>query len=135
MGNDDRNNCNIGFIKKDNEYRLSPLFDNGLIVNDPAIDKHLYSQGISKDKFENNYSNDVIEEFFLSKRYGYLLADELEKLNITDLYSLIDDINVKYKYEFDTDYELYVLKRLDKNLRVLNEYKKEFYDESKMLRK
>ncbi len=125
LANNDRNESNIGFIYKDHKYRVAPIFDNGLIVNDKSINEHIYCQGISNDLFntENNY---VIVEF-LSSEYSNYLVDELEKLSMEDLYSLVEEINNKYAYNFDKSYEELVLKKLDKNLNTLNDYKNMYH--------
>lgn len=125
LANDDRHEGNTGFIYKGSKYRLAPLFDNGNIVSDLCLRNQIYCQGISNDLFddENNY---VIIEF-LSSKYAKYLVEELEKLSINDLLSLVNEINEKYEYKFDIRYEQQMVEQLGENLNKLNDLKNKYY--------
>lgn len=125
LANDDRHLDNAGFIKKGIHYRIAPLFDNGLIVSDTAINNQIYAQGVSNDLYDC-YNNYVIEEFLCSK-YSKILVEELNKLSFEDLFNLVKDINANYKYKFDLDYETDVLDKLNTNLDNLNKLKRKYY--------
>ncbi len=134
MANSDRNHGNTGFIKKGNNYRFSPLFDNEDIISSNAIDEHIYSFSVVNRKFDGLH-HDTIIDFFNNKNYGYLLSDAIDNFNLEDLYDLVEEINQIYPNKFDKDYEIHVLSELKRNLQILKEYRYDYYNESKMLRR
>jgi hypothetical protein len=133
LANDDRHEENTGFIKKGRKFRIAPIFDNGFIASDFAIENHSYSEGISNKK-SDEFRQDVIQEFFQNKKYAKYLAEELEKLSFMDLCSLVEDINRKYPYKFNEAYEQTILKELERNINTLNECKEYYYHPKRLTR-
>jgi hypothetical protein len=134
LGNSDRNVKNIGFIKSGDNYSIAPIFDNEEIANTLAIDEHSYSFDVTNRKFDG-LNHDTIIDLFKNKNYGYYLSDALNVFSLYDLYDLVDNINSLYPNCFDKDFEIFILDEIKRNIKILKEYKYEYYDESKMLRK
>jgi len=110
LGNFDRHGNNWGFLKKENKYRLAPIFDNGsclfpnlvnedkmrLVIRDEKeIDKRVYDFPTSQIKLDGNKSS----------YYGVISSlkyDEINKallkiyplIDLDKIYSLIQDISI-----------------------------------------
>ena len=134
LGNGDRHEDNIGFIKNKNKYSIAPIFDNGNIGKDVAVFQHIYSQGLDNRKYDPTSISDTIYEIFMNKKYGKILATYLEKYSFKDFEEIVKSINEEYTYEFDKEYEIFLLNRLKSNLKILNEFKVDFYDSKRLKR-
>ena len=145
-------NNNIPLKKFNNNYNYN--YSNTEIkdeINDyiePNRNKYNFKY---KSKDELNYSerkdykkntnifdglnHDSIIDFFKNKNYGYLLSDAIDNFNLEDLYDLVEELNQIYPNKFDKDYEIHVLSELKRNLQILKEYRYDYYNEAKMLRR
>lgn len=106
LGNFDRHGANWGFIKKDNAYRLAPVFDNGSclypkivddaemlrIANDPEeIERRIFSFPTSQIRLDNHKSS--YYEIVSSLRFP-LCNEALERIcpriDLTSLIGIIE---------------------------------------------
>ena len=126
--NSDRHDENLGFIrtKQGNRFRISPIFDNGLICSLPSVRDHIYFQGLSNKGYDNKY-NDVVEEFFTTPEYADYLVNMLDKVSLKELCSIIREINEEYPNTFEGDHEFNIYSELNNNLNSIKYLKKEFY--------
>lgn len=110
IGNFDRHGANWGFLKKDNQYSLAPVFDNGSclfpnlndedemlkIINDEEqIDLRVYKFPISQIKLNNNKSSyfEVISSLQFEE-INRALIKIYPMINLGKIFNLIDDISV-----------------------------------------
>lgn len=110
IGNFDRHGANWGFLKKDNQYSLAPVFDNGSclfpnlndedemlkIINDEEqIDLRVYNFPTSQIKLNNNKSSyfEVISSLQFEE-INKALIKIYPMINLGKIFNLIDDISV-----------------------------------------
>lgn len=108
LANFDRHGSNWGFIKKDNKYRLSPIFDNGSclfpqlntdekikeVLNNPEeIDRRIYQFPTSQVKYKGKKSSyyEVISSLAFEECNKALIRIT-ERINFTKINKLIDSI-------------------------------------------
>lgn len=109
LGNFDRHGGNWGFIKKNDKYRLAPVFDNGsclypnmvdedmmrIIINDEnEINRRVYSFPTSQIKlnYEKSSYFDVISSLKF-KEVNLALDRIVPKINLEKINDLIDSIS------------------------------------------
>lgn len=110
IGNFDRHGANWGFLKKDNKYKLAPVFDNGsclfpnltdegkmkyIIDNEEEINERVYHFPTSQIKLNGKKSSYF--EVISSLKYNYINNALLKIYPLIDLDSinkLIDDIDI-----------------------------------------
>ena len=108
IANFDRHGSNWGFIKKDNKYRLSPIFDNGsslfpqlntdekieAVLNDQAeIDQRIYKFPTSHIKVQNRKSSYF--EVISSRQFeacNEALKRIVPRVDLARINDIIDDI-------------------------------------------
>lgn len=83
VNNTDRHLKNFGFLKKGNEIRFSPIYDNGLALGSHLDDDELESEDIEDLLFDCDYA----KCFDTSNR---------RQLNLVDYYEL--NINIDYEF-------------------------------------
>ena len=110
IGNFDRHGANWGFLKKDNQYSLAPVFDNGSclfpnlndedemlkIINDEEqINLRVYKFPTSQIKLNNNKSSyfEVISSLQFEE-INKALIKIYPMINLEKIFHLIDDIDV-----------------------------------------
>ena len=110
IGNFDRHGANWGFLKKDNQYSLAPVFDNGSclfpnlndedemlkIINDEEqIDLRVYKFPTSQIKLNNNKSSyfEVISSLQFEE-INRALIKIYPMINLEKIFNLIDDVGV-----------------------------------------
>lgn len=110
IGNFDRHGANWGFLKKDNQYSLAQVFDNGSclfpnlndedemlkIINDEEqIDLRVYKFPTSQIKLNNNKSSyfEVISSLQFEE-INKALIKIYPMINLGKIFNLIDDISV-----------------------------------------
>lgn len=108
LGNFDRHGANWGFLKKNNKYKLAPVFDNGsclypsmtdenemlAIINDEnEINRRIYTFPTSQIKLNNNKSSyyDVINSLMYSECNKALLRI-FPLIDIAQINELIDGV-------------------------------------------
>lgn len=108
IANFDRHGSNWGFIKKDNKYRLSPIFDNGsslfpqlntdekiqAVLNDQEeIDQRLYKFPTSQVKYQGKKSSyyDIISSLAFEECNNALVRIT-ERVDLKKINKLIDSI-------------------------------------------
>ncbi len=137
IANFDRHGSNWGFIKKDNKYRLSPIFDNGsslfpqlntdekllAVLNDQnEIDKRIYTFPTSQVKYNGKKSSyyDIISSLAFDECNNALIRitekTDLEKINkLIDSIECIGDIRKTfYKTILKQRYEKILLESYNK---------------------
>ncbi len=109
IGNFDRHGANWGFLKKDNQYSLAPVFDNGSclfpnlndedemlkIINDEEqIDLRVYKFPTSQIKLNNNKSSyfEVISSLQFEE-INKALIKIYPMINLEKIFNLIDDVS------------------------------------------
>ncbi len=109
IGNFDRHGANWGFLKKDNQYSLAPVFDNGSclfpnlndedemlkIINDEEqIDLRVYKFPTSQIKLNNNKSSyfEVISSLQFEE-INKALIKIYSMINLEKIFNLIDDVS------------------------------------------
>lgn len=107
LGNFDRHGANWGFLKKDNKYKIAPIFDNGsslfpnltdedemlnIIKSEEETNKRIYTFPTSQIKLNGKKSSyyDVISSLQF-KECNIALADIYAKVNLEQIYSFIDN--------------------------------------------
>ncbi len=107
LGNFDRHGANWGFLKKDNKYKLAPIFDNGsslfpnltdedemlnIIKSEEETNKRIYTFPTSQIKLNGKKSSyyDVISSLQF-KECNIALADIYAKIDLEQIYSFIDN--------------------------------------------
>lgn len=110
IANFDRHGSNWGFIKKDNKYRLSPIFDNGsslfpqlntdekidAVLNDQSeIDQRIYKFPTSQVKYHGKKSSyyEVISSLEFEE-CNRALVRITERVDLNKINKLIDSIEV-----------------------------------------
>lgn len=108
IANFDRHGSNWGFIKKDNKYRISPIFDNGsslfpqlntderikTVLNDQAeIDQRIYKFPTSQVKYQGKKSSyyEIISSLAF-KECNNALVRITERVDLNKINKLIDSI-------------------------------------------
>lgn len=108
IANFDRHGSNWGFIKKDNKYRLSPIFDNGsslfpqlntdkkiqAVLNDPTeIEQRIYKFPTSQVKYQGKKSSyyDIISSLAFEECNSALVRIT-ERVDLNKINKLIDSI-------------------------------------------
>ena len=121
IANFDRHGSNWGFIKKDNKYRLSPIFDNGsslfpqlntdekidAVLNDQSeIDQRIYKFPTSQVKYHGKKSSyyEVISslEFEECNRALVRITERVDLNKINKLIDSIEAISEKRKEFYKT---------------------------------
>jgi hypothetical protein len=121
IANFDRHGSNWGFIKKDNKYRLSPIFDNGsslfpqlntdekidAVLNDQAeIDQRIYKFPTSQVKYHGKKSSyyEIISslEFEECNRALVRITERVDLNKINKLIDSIEAISEKRKKFYKT---------------------------------
>jgi len=109
-GNFDRHGGNWGFLKKNNQYRLSPVYDNGssmyprlntdeklreVLETPKEIEKRIYQYPTSQIKMNGKKSSyyDVISSLSYSE-CNKALVRIVERMNLKKIYAMIDEIEV-----------------------------------------
>ena len=100
IGNFDRHGANWGFLKKDNQYFLAPVFDNGSCLfpnlnDEEQIDLRVYKFPTSQIKLNNNKSSyfEVISSLQFEE-INKALIKIYPMINLEKIFDLIDDIDV-----------------------------------------
>ena len=110
IGNFDRHGGNWGFLKKDNRYRMAPVFDNGsclfpnmtdedemrLIIGDESlIDMRVYKFPTSQIKLDGQKSSyfEVISSLRF-ERMNEALLKIYPRINLGEINSLIDEVEI-----------------------------------------
>lgn len=133
IANFDRHGSNWGFIKKDNRYRLSPVFDNGsslfpqlntdekidaVLRNQDEIDKRIYQFPTSQVKYKGKKSSyyEIISSLAFEE-CNQALIRIVERIHFDKIIQLIDSIeNISekrkmfYKTILEQRYEKILLK-------------------------
>ncbi|MBP3339558.1 MAG: HipA domain-containing protein [Lachnospiraceae bacterium] len=132
IANFDRHGSNWGFIKKDNVYRIAPVFDNGSslfpqlntndkiekVLNDrEELDKRIYTFPTSQIKYKGNKSSyyDIISslQFEECNRALIRIVNRMDFNKINELIDNIDDISMErtkfYKIILEERYEKILL--------------------------
>lgn len=108
IANFDRHGSNWGFIKKDNKYRLSPVFDNGsslfpqlntderieeVLGNQEEIDKRIYKFPTSQVKYNGNKSSyyEIISSLEFEECNNALVRI-VERIDFNKINKFIDSI-------------------------------------------
>jgi len=108
IANFDRHGSNWGFIKKDNKYRLSPVFDNGsslfpqlntdekieaVLGNQDEIDMRIYKFPISQVKYRGKKSSyyEIISSLAFEECNNALVRI-VEKIDFNRINKLIDSV-------------------------------------------
>lgn len=109
-GNFDRHGSNWGFIKKNNQYRMAPVFDNGSclfpslntdekilqVLNDEEeINKRIYEFPTSQIKIQNKKSSyfEIISKLQFTECNKSLIRI-VEKIDINKIYELINNLDM-----------------------------------------
>ncbi len=107
LGNFDRHGANWGFLKKNNKYKLAPIFDNGsslfpnlvdedemlnIINSEEETNKRIYTFPTSQIKLNGKKSSyyDVISSLQF-KECNIALANIYAKIDLDQIYSFIDN--------------------------------------------
>lgn len=136
-GNFDRHGGNWGFLKKDNQYKLAPVYDNGssmyprlnsdnqllsVMSSQNEINKRIYQFPTSQIQMNSKKSSyyEVISSLQY-KECNQALVRIVEKLNLTKVFYMIDeiecisDIRKKfYKTMYQNRYEKILLESYNK---------------------
>jgi hypothetical protein len=108
IANFDRHGSNWGFIKKDNKYRLSPIFDNGsslfpqlntdekidaILGNQEEIDMRIYKFPTSQVKYQGKKSSyyEIISSLAFEE-CNHALVRIIERIDFGKINKLIDSI-------------------------------------------
>jgi len=108
IANFDRHGSNWGFIKKDNQYRLSPVFDNGsslfpqlntdekiqnVLGNQVEIEQRIYKFPTSQVKYHGKKSSyyDIISSLAFEECNKALIRIT-ERVDLNRIYKLIDSV-------------------------------------------
>jgi len=108
IANFDRHGSNWGFIKKDNQYRLSPVFDNGsslfpqlntdekiqnILGNQVEIEQRIYKFPTSQVKYHGKKSSyyDIISSLAFEECNKALIRIT-ERVDLNRIYKLIDSV-------------------------------------------
>ncbi|MBP3621885.1 MAG: HipA domain-containing protein [Lachnospiraceae bacterium] len=109
IANFDRHGSNWGFIKKDNKYRLAPIFDNGsclfpqlntdekleeVLASQEEIDRRMYTFPTFQIKLEGKKSS--YYEVISSLRFdecNKALIRIVERMDISRIYDLMDSVD------------------------------------------
>jgi len=108
LGNFDRHGANWGFLKKNNKYKLAPVFDNGsclfpqmidenemafIIHNEEEINKRVYKFPTSQIKLRGNKSSyfEVISSLEFEECNKALLKI-YPRINLSEIFDLINNI-------------------------------------------
>lgn len=133
IANFDRHGSNWGFIKKDNMYRLSPIFDNGsslfpqlntdkkieaILENQKEIDKRIYKFPTSQVKYQGKKSSyyEIISSLVFEECNNALVRIvkriDFEKINmlIDSVENISDTRKIFYKTILEQRYEKILLK-------------------------
>lgn len=109
IANFDRHGSNWGFIKKDNKYRLAPIFDNGsclfpqlntdekleeVLASQEEIDRRIYTFPTSQIKLEGKKSSyyEVISSLKFDE-CNKALVRIVERMDMSHIYDLIDSVD------------------------------------------
>lgn len=133
IANFDRHGSNWGFIKKDNKYRLSPIFDNGsslfpqlntdekieaVLENQEEMDMRIYKFPTSQVKYEGKKSSyyEIISSLAFEECNNALVRI-VKRIDFDKIHKLIDSIeNISekrkefYKTILEQRYEKILLK-------------------------
>lgn len=107
LGNFDRHGANWGFIKKNNEYSLAPVFDNGsclfpnltgedemmeIMKSKKEIDKRIYNFPTSQIKLKGNKSSyyEVIHSLVFEECNNALMEIG-KKINLNHIHTLVEE--------------------------------------------
>ena len=133
IANFDRHGSNWGFIKKDNKYRLSPVFDNGsslfpqlntdekieaVLQNQEEIDRRIYKFPTSQVQYEGKKSSyyEIISSLAFEECNNALIriVERIDFVKINKLIDSIENITEKrkifYKTILEQRYEKILLK-------------------------
>lgn len=133
IANFDRHGSNWGFIKKDNKYRLSPVFDNGfslfpqlntdekietVLGNQEEIDMRIYKFPTSQVKYKGKKSSyyEIISSLAFEECNNALvrIVERIDFNKINKLIDSVENISEKrkefYKTIFEQRYEKILLK-------------------------
>ena len=121
IANFDRHGSNWGFIKKDNKYRLSPVFDNGsslfpqlntdekletVLCNQEEIDKRIYKFPTSQVQYEGKKSSyyEIISSLAFEECNNALIriVERIDFVKINKLIDSIENITEKRKIFYKT---------------------------------
>lgn len=109
LGNFDRHGANWGFLKKDNKYKLAPVFDNGsclfpqmidenemnyIMANKEERNQRIYGFPTSQIKLNGNKSSyfEVISSLQFEE-CNKALKKIFERINLENIFQLIDGID------------------------------------------
>ena len=115
LGNFDRHGANWGFLKKDNKYKLAPVFDNGsslfpqltnedeikfILSSEDEINKRIYSFPTSQIKLDNKKSSyfEVISSLKY-KECNDALIKIYPKVDLNKINQLIDSLDISNIYK------------------------------------
>ena len=137
IANFDRHGSNWGFIKKDNKYRLSPIFDNGsslfpqlntdekievVLGNQEEIDMRIYKFPTSQVKYKGKKSSyyEIISSLAFEECNNALvrIVERIDFNKINKLIDSVENISEKrrefYKTILEQRYEKILLKSYNK---------------------
>lgn len=107
IGNIDRHVENIGFIKRGNQYFLTPAFDNELMLSYPCLLEGIYALGVDSDDYFP-FANDYVKvRNFLDKFLAVSDSRYLDRLR-SKLYLISDDNieNILTKIETSLNFKM-----------------------------
>jgi hypothetical protein len=107
LGNFDRHGSNWGFLKRENKYRLAPVFDNGsclfpnmtdedemlrIVNSEEETDRRIYSFPTSQIKLHGEKSSyyEVIHSLAFQECNDALI-NVYDRINVGSIFELIDD--------------------------------------------
>ena len=143
LGNFDRHGGNWGFLKKNNQYSLAPVFDNGsslfpqmtnedemslIMSSEDEINNRIYKFPTSQIKLHNKKSSyyEVISSLEFDE-CNKALMKIYNKIKLDKIFVLIDEIKISEIHkEF---YKTMILKRYDKIIKYSYQKLMEKYDE------
>ena len=130
IANFDRHGSNWGFIKKDNKYRLSPVFDNGsslfpqlntdekieaVLENQEEINRRIYKFPTSQVKYNGKKSSyyEIISSLDFEE-CNFALVRIVERIDFDKINKLID--SVEYISEIRREFYKTILKQRYENI-------------------
>lgn len=98
LGNCDRHENNIGFIKDEFGDRLSPIYDNEKILSDASIIHGFYRLSVNKEDDLKNFFLDplryknIFRKFILKYKRSELVREKLDIISKTNIEKVLDRV-------------------------------------------
>lgn len=124
IGNPDRHLGNIGFIKKDNTYRLSPVYDCGSSLN-PLLTVNDMKNILEDENELKNVSYNIKTAYMLDSK----------KVTYHDIYENMNEDLKKQIKEFVPKINMDAIKNFIYSIKEINDIQKEFYYKTIEIRK